>query len=183
VSISSMMDVAYQRRADVPPLNRGLTTLSETAQATGERPETQSTATTALKNMMTYIPGEILTTYVAVVAVIHPTTAGVTAEAPIADWVVFIVFLVLTPVVSWLLYAAKCVSGGKPLPSSPAEWPLWEMSAATVAFLVWAATLPETPLGAFPWYTSGLAAIILLIVSMILGLIAPLFTQRPLPSG
>ncbi|QIN83743.1 hypothetical protein GBA63_14700 [Rubrobacter tropicus] len=177
MSISSMMDVAYQRRQDVEPRGRGISSLGE---ATGENPETKSPVTTALEAIVTYIPTEIVATYVAVVAVIHPTIAGTTTEAPVADWIVFLAFLVLTPITAWLVYAAKCLNAGKQLPTG-AALPLWEMSAATVAFVVWAATLPETPLGGFPWYTSGLAAILLLIVSMVLGLIAPLFTQRPLP--
>lgn len=182
MSISTLMDAAYQRRADVEPVNRGLGTSAEIAQATGEKPETQSTATTALKNIMAYIPAEILTTYVAVIAVIHPTTGGVTAESALADWIAFVVFLVLTPIVSWLIYAAKCLNASKSLPAAVAQWPIWEMSAATIAYLIWAITLPETPFGTFSWYSSGLAAILLLIVSLILGLLAPLFTRRPLVS-
>jgi len=176
-----MMDAAYQRRQDVPPVNRGLQTVGETAQATGEKPETQSPATAALESIMTYIPGEILTTYVAVVAVIHPTIGGQTQGSIVVDWVMFFV-LILTPIVSWLIYAAKCMNAGKPMPAAVAQWPVWEMSAATIAYVIWAATLPATPFGEFSWYTSGLAAIILLIVSMVLGLIAPLFTRRPLAS-
>ncbi len=182
MSVSSMMDVAYQQRQEVQPTGRGPRTLGETAQVTGENSETQSPVTAALESIMTYIPSEILVTYVAVVAVIHPTVAGETTNSAAADWIVFLVFLILSPVVSWLIYAAKCVNAGKALPGAVAQWPLWEMSAATIAYVIWAATLPETPFGGFSWYSPGLAAIVLLITSMLLGLIAPLIVRKPLPS-
>jgi hypothetical protein len=180
VSISSMMDVAYRRRVDVQLGDRSLQTLDEAARAAGERPETQNPVTAALENIMTYIPGEILVTYVAVVAVIHPTAGGEAPESVVADWVAFLAFFILTPAVAWLIYAVKCLNAGKPLPTPMIQWPVWEMSAATIAYVVWAVTLPENPFSEFSWYSSGLAAIVLLIVSMLLGLMAPLFTRRPL---
>ena len=114
---------------------------------------------------MTYIPAEVLTTYVAVVAVLYPVTDDATAGTPTAAWVAFFVFLVLTPIVSWVIYAVKVANAKKPLPISIAKWPMWEMIAATIAYAIWAVALPNNPFSGLPWYSSGLAGIILLIRS------------------
>jgi hypothetical protein len=174
-----MMDVAWERRVAA----RGPSSQGEVAQAAGEKPETQSAITSALKNIMTYIPGEIVTTYVAVVAVLPPVTDGASTGASITPWVVFFVFLALTPIVSWLIYAAKAINAGDPPPWSIAKWPKWEMTAATVAYVIWAAALPDNPFNGFAWYSAGVSGIILLVCSMMLGLIAPIFTRTGLPAS
>src|SRR5215203_4035698 len=176
MSISSMMDVAWERHVR----ERGPRSQREIAQATGEKPEAQSAITSALETIMTYIPGEIVTTYVAVVAVLPPVTDGVSTGASVTAWVVFFVFLALTPIVSWLIYAAKAVNANEPPPWAIANWPKWEMTAATVAYVIWAAALPDNPFNGFAWYSAGVAGIILLVCSMMLGLIAPIFTQTSL---
>ncbi len=47
---------------------------------------------------------------------------------------IFVVFLVLTLIVVWLVYAGKVVSANEPMPLPPRRWPKWEMFAATVAY-------------------------------------------------
>jgi hypothetical protein len=185
VSISSMMDAAYQRRSGVQtatvPADRGPETLAEIGQSTGESQATQSPLTSALESIMAYIPSEVVTTYVAVVAVLYPATDGAPAVASaVTGWVPFGVFLVLTPIVSWLIYAAKVANASEPLPIPVAKWPKWEMTVATVAFAIWAAALPNSPFNEFTWYSAGVAGIILLISSMMIGLMAPIFTRNKL---
>jgi hypothetical protein len=65
----------------------------------------------------------------------------------------------------------------------PATWPVWEMSAATIAYIAWAFALPNTPFAQFSdWYSPGLAGFLVLVISWGLGALAPLM-QRPLPTG
>ncbi|MFC5478493.1 hypothetical protein [Massilia suwonensis] len=90
----------------------------------------------------------------------------------------FIGFLIATPVIFWLVYAAKLKSRGKKLPLNPATWPVWEMIAATIAFAVWAFALPGSPVHP-AWYTSAISSLAVLVVSTLLGLLAPFF-QRPI---
>ena len=122
-----------------------------------------------------YIPTEIVAVYVPAVAAI--TTPGV----PIGDgqWVLLIVVLALTPITTWAVFAAKRRNAGAPLPVAPSTWPWPEMLIASVAFLLWAFTLPRTPFEQFDWYRPGLAAVLLLVGTLVLGLLVPLL--RPLP--
>lgn len=182
MSIVSMANVAYVRRADVnvpnvAPINMAPKTLDQIELATAGTPESRNALTTALKLIVTYIPTEVLTLYVAVLAAIQLPNR--TSYRPL--WMAFYGFLIATPLIVWLVYAANVISGGKKLPMAPRTWPLWEMFAATVAFVTWAFALPDSPFKYFSdWYTPALAGVIVLVISTLLGLLAPLF-QRPIP--
>ena len=190
-----MTNAAIARRPDFHPLNKvpqGLEGIAQTAEAppalapapaaggaaASPPPSPPSNnATNALQVIATFIPIEVLTLYVAAVAALHKES-----EVTKAEWIAFWVFLILTPTIVWVVYAAKVKSAGKPLPAKPTRWPLWEMSAATIAYVVWAYALPGSPFSQFEksgFYSSALAGLFVLGVSTILGLVAPLF-QRPL---
>lgn len=184
MSIVSMSSVAFARRADVDipnvaSANAAPNSLRSIELATAGTPNSQNAVTTALKVIVTYIPTEVLTLYVAVLAAIQLPNR--TSYRPL--WAAFFCFLAATPVIVWLLYAANVLTAGKGLPLSPRTWPLWEMSAATIAYTAWAFALPESPFKYefSDWYTPALAGVIVLITSTVLGLVAPLF-QRPIPS-
>ncbi len=154
-------------------------TPSSAPAAGGAQPVTPPSAettnvNTALHLLFGYIPTEALTLYVAVLAALHES-------APIsnAQRAVFWAFLVATPLVVWLVYAAKVKAARKTLPLHPSQWPVWEMLAATVAYFAWAFAMPNNPFAAYTWYSSGLAGIAVLLASTLLGLLAPLF-QRPI---
>ena len=171
MSITSMTNVAFQRRTDTP----GAPPLTSTAiaAATASKPESESAVTTSMKVIATYIPTEVLTLYLAVVAA---TTGGDTG------WIAFGIFLVLTPTVVWLVYATRVKTSERRLPLNPSQWPMWEMFAATVAYAAWAFALPATPFASFPWYSASIAGIAVLATSMLLGLLAPLL-MRPIQAG
>lgn len=180
MSIASMASVAFVRRADVhvpnvAPANAAPETLDDIEAATVSTPDSQTAMTTALKVIVTYIPTEVLTLYVAILAAIQ--TPNKTSDRPL--WTAFYAFLAATPLVVWLVFAAKVRAAGKDFPLAPRTWPMWEMSAATIAYAAWAFALPESPFKSYAWYTPALAGVLVLIVSTILGLLAPLF-QRPL---
>ena len=96
-----------------------------------------------------------------------------------ADWIAFWSFLVATPIVVWLVYAAKVKAAGKALPLEFAAWPVWEMFAGTVAYCAWAFALPNAPFSEYPWYSSALSGVAVLVGSTVLGLLSPFF-QNPL---
>jgi hypothetical protein len=135
----------------------------------------------AADSIVTYIPTEIVTVYVAAVAAIH--TAG--SKPGTGQWVLLGVLLVLTPITTWAIFAAKIHGLGESMPVTPTSWPWLHMIIASVAFLLWSFTLPNTPFEQLRWYTPGLAAVVLLVGTMVLGLAAPFFrpstsTRRPL---
>ncbi len=175
MSVSSMTNVAYKRRKDVPPVNSMPRSAGAVAEATGDAPDTQSTFTSALTALMAYIPTEILTAYVAVLAGLQ--VANQQTQAPPGAWVWFWISLALTPAMVWAIYAGKCRSAGKALPTNPGKWPMWEMFAATVAFLVWAFALPNTGFADLEWYKPGLATAAVLLVTLVLAAIAPIVQQ------
>lgn len=133
-----------------------------------------TTVNTTLNLLFGYIPTEVLTLYVAVLA--STQQKGMITWA---GWAAFWCFLVATPVVVWLIYGAKIKAAQKAIPIHPRAWPVWEMFAATVAFCAWAFALPNAPFTGYIWYSSALAGVAVLVASTLLGLLAPLF-QRPL---
>ncbi len=178
MSVSSMANLAFARRADSGS-GKGLTTRGAVAAAKEGAPGAVSSAVSAIA---AYIPTEIVTVYIAVLA-----TLGVTREGAAASGVVtttpilaYAVFVVLTPIVVWGLYASRAVAAGKELPLSIAAWPKWEMVAATLAFASWSAALPSSPLERYDWFTAGLAGVVALVLSMLIGLFAPIFSSSEL---
>jgi hypothetical protein len=195
MSISSLANAAAARRSDFAPLGGIPQGLAEIASASGTAPAPAPHAAsppppggppapsanqgangvnTALNVLFGYIPTEVLTLYVAFIAAIQKPD-----KVSRAQWVVFWSFLAFTPIVVWMVYAAKVKVARGALPIAFRAWPVWEMLAATIAYVVWAFALPQTPFVQYLWYSSALAGIAVLVTSTVLGLLAPLF-QRPL---
>ena len=175
MSIHSMTNAALARRTDFPPFDDVPHDTREIADAASGTSTPQSPVTVALAVIVTYIPTEVLTLYVAVLAAIQtPTSPSLSGM-----WVTFWAFLVATPVTVWLVYAAKIRSGNKPLPLPPSQWPLWEMSAGTISYIAWAISLPNAPFLGYLGLPTTLAAVIVLVTAAVLALLAPIF-QRPI---
>lgn len=175
MSINSMTNVAMTRRTDYAEPDAVAATRREIAKAAEGAAAPQSPVTAALAVIVTYIPTEVLTLYVAVLAAIKKpndtSSSGV--------YTVFWAFLFATPIIVWLVYAAKIRSDNKPLPKAFREWPKWEMVAATVSYVAWAVSFPDAPFLANIGLPTTLAAVIVLVTAAILGLLAPVF-QRPI---
>ncbi len=188
MSINAMTNAAVARRPDFEPAGPPPQTLAEIARAAGTGPTPTPTAgqkptpvtgtlDTALQTVTTFIPTEVLTLYVSAVAALGSLHTAEHHDAGL--WIAFYTFLVATPFLVWVAFATKLKTADKPIPITPAKWPMWEMTAATLAFAAWAFALPNTPFAQFNWYSSGIAGFLILIVSGGLGAIAPLM-QRPL---
>ncbi len=153
-----------------------LPTQATTASATSTTPQG-----TALDAVVAYIPTEIVATYVAILA----TFSLSTPSGSLSRWVVFWVFLALTPLTTWVMFAtnykaqfyATYQKNPSRLPWKPREWPWWEFFSATLAFAVWSYALPKSPFARFSWYQPAVGTAGILFVSFILGLLAPLIRQ------
>lgn len=199
MSINSMANAATARRADIRTGSRAPRSYSEIAAAAAAPPPPPrdpvvaaaqglegvgtegdpvvpppaapaNQVDTALNLLFGYIPTEVVTLYVAVLAAI-----GKEGEVTRGEWISFVGFLVACPGVVWLTFAAKLKGLQKPLPFRFSEWPAWEMSVATISFATWAFALPQSPFSACKWYSSSLSGVAVLIVSTFLGLMAPFF--------
>jgi hypothetical protein len=181
MSLSTLANAAIARRADFaarPAAGDAAPGYREITAAVDNKAAPDNVVTAALRVITGYIPTEVLTLYVSAVAAFQPDGAnGVAAHAP--AWL-FFVFLALTPLTTWTLFATKLKAGGRPMPVPPPQWPLWEMSAATLAFAVWAIAMPQSVFAGQGWYRAPVAGTVLVTTTM-LGLAAPLF-QRPLPA-
>ena len=186
MSINSLANSATARRPDYRPLGAVPSNATEIAAAAytlpppgapaalnGKAALTPGRLDTAYNVLFGYIPTEVLTLYIAVLAAMEGD------KFVDIRWTVFLIFLCGTPIVLWLIYAAKLKTAGKALPLKPRTWPIFEMFAATVAFCAWAFALPGSPFATYSWYSPALSSLAVLLVSTILGLLAPLL-QRPL---
>jgi len=169
MSLVTMTDLAI--RAREPGVTRPRAASAEIVGSDGSQSDAASAVHQTVGLIVAYIPSEILVTYVALVAAIQSArSVGHTGE-----WIAFWLFLVLSPSVCWVLYATKLRHGGSALPLHPKVWPHWPMVAATIAYAVWAYTLPATPFASFSWYQPAVGTVALLLVTMLLGLLAPMF--------
>jgi hypothetical protein len=138
-----------------------------------------SAALAALKSIVDYIPTEIVTIYVAVGAALSDAAT----PSRTGQWVAFWVFLGVTPLALWALFAARLRAANTSPLLDPMRWPWPELVVATVAYVLWAFTLPATPFADFSWYKPGLGTAVLLVGTLILGLGAPLFTRTAVPAS
>lgn len=184
MSLSSLANAAIARRTDFPPVGKAPRKYAEIAWAASNPPlhaiapadpaadaPTAAPVDTTMNVLTGYIPTEILTCYVAFVAALHSSAKPMMD----AEWIAFWCFLVVTPVVFWLVYAAKVKGADKALPLSFSSLPLWEMVASTIAFAAWAFALPNSPFARLDWYSSAIAGLVILLASTVLGLLAPIF--------
>lgn len=171
-----MTNVAFNRRDDQNEVIRGAPdSVADIARSTGENSRASTPATSTLSSIAAYIPTEILTVYVAVVAALGSGDRTV-------QWVAFWFFLIVTPIVVWLTYAGKVRQATGTVPGAIREWPKWEMVAATIAYLAWAFALPETPFAELSFYSAAIAAVVVLVVTTAIGLVAPV-VQGPLATS
>ena len=131
-----------------------------------------------LNALVKYIPTEIVTLYVAA----SSTTQSLRTAMPFIDArLLYWGFTALTPVMLVLMLASKRATDGLSVFPKGREMPWWKLTAATVAFMVWALAVPGNP------YVAGDGAPIVasfgaIIISTLLSLLEPIF-ERPLPTG
>jgi uncharacterized membrane-anchored protein len=124
--------------------------------------------------LVSAIPTEMVTGYLAAVAAVVATTSDQNPKLGLR-WLLLAGFAVLTPVAVWSLWSAK-LRPDDPLRKRRA--PFLEMVTATLAFLVWAFALPDSPITLWSAYDVSISPVIVIVGAILLTLIAPLL-QRP----
>ena len=178
MSISSMTNVAFSRRVDVETPEPVPTSNSSIVAAAGGTIQTQQGVGGALQVIMTYLPTEIVALYTSVSTAIDREGNASTAFS--AHWLAFYICLLMTPATVWLMYAGRVRLADRPLPLSWRRWPIWEMTASTLAFAAWAYSMPGSPFEGLPgFYSRGVAAVVLPTTATFIALLAPIL-QKPL---
>lgn len=139
----------------------------------------QQTAT-ALTKIARFIPTETITIYLgAVSAAAAMTGEGANPGKLLAtmlnqETVYWITAFVITPAIFMLIWAIERTKSKKPFWS---EFPYWKLSAAIIAFLIWALAVPGSPYAESPVAKVAIAFAAIL-VSIILDLIDQLYEAR-----
>lgn len=121
----------------------------------------------AIESIGTYIPTEVMATYLAILAAI-PSTGGHPYQ-----WLMFWAFLAATPFVVWLSASAASPGRGLSLPITPVRhWPWWSMFAATLAFAVFAIGLPGSVVNDVDWYEPWMSTVAIILSAFVLSQMA-----------
>jgi hypothetical protein len=189
VSSYSMASAALARRPDVGTTSRPPRTRGDVVDASKGATTEDSTLASAVKLLTTYIPTDVLSLYIAGYGVALAIQAEWERTRPndggpllSFEWWNFWLFLVLTPVITWVVFATKLKADGKSLPLAFRCWPLWEMIAGAIAYTAWTIAIPESPFDGYFWHIDAATGFVAVFISFMLGLFAPLF-QRQLPTA
>jgi len=167
-----MANIALDR--NMPSVAAGYRGVERTAlQARGDEAQTGTVGTSAMTAITAYIPTEILTIYIAGVGIFSIESGKVAA------WVFFIACVIATPAINFAVFEAKRRAAKLPRPTSAQGWPIWESTAATIAFVFYAAAIKQGSFSDAEWYSVEMAGFLVIIVTAALGLGSSFFGPGP----
>jgi hypothetical protein len=106
-----------------------------------------SVGASALSQLIKYVPTETITLYLAVEAALGPITAPKGKPVYDADFRARWIWLAILAAATGLLAIGLIYRSQKQLdPNGSFKWPIIEPVASVAAFMVWALSLPTTPL-------------------------------------
>lgn len=155
----------------------------EAAQAAGvdaaKAAEGTSVGASALSQLIKYVPTETITLYLAVAAALGPVTAPKGEPVYDADFRARWIWLAILAVATGLLAIGLIYRSQKQLdPSGRFKWPVIEPVASVAAFLVWALSLPTTPLLSLRGYNADVwGPIVLLAGTSVIATVAYVLGQ------
>jgi hypothetical protein len=136
----------------------------------------QTAVSQALERVASFVPTEVLTLYLALLALFDTTQKGL-------QWVLTVVCLVLTPLAVLVaqierkraVNRARNRAGKPPLSKKPAPWP---MIAAPLSFALWVSVLPSSVVASLSFYDRRGALAVLLLGEFALGITDRLLKAR-----
>ena len=144
----------------------------------GDTPSTPSGVPSNVVNqLVVYVPTEIITLWVAVIAVLNDPKAPEGKAICHADWSTHWVLAGGIAVVATLLTLGFAYRKFADTDGVDFKWPLFGMMAAPLAFLAWAVALPEGPMRSACWYTEEAGGVILTIATIGIASAAYIFGQ------
>lgn len=154
-------------RLEIPPIEG-----SRLERTSGEG----GAASAALERLAAFVPTEVLTLYVAVLA-------AADTSADLLRWVITGVCMLLAPLAVLIAHRERSNATNEALrkmnrpPLNPAT-PKWPMAASFVSFALWVLVLPGTVAASLDFYNSRLALVVLLFGEFGIGLLDRLLRSR-----
>ena len=136
-----------------------------------------------IKAVAKYIPTEVVSIYVAVLALYDPIKrasddAGAQLPMHLSDfgsrWVLFIAMLVATPLVTGLIFAYRAQTGAAGPDTFHWDKALYASIIGVVGLTVWVSALPDSPGWDFSWWKPGISPVLLLVFTLFTPMIAKL---------
>src|SRR5262249_36436519 len=121
----------------------------------------------ALRKVATYIPAEVVATYIPLVSLLRELNDH------LWQWAAFWIFLVATPFTVWVTFAVKVKQRkrrGQLKKEPPQPW--WPIGAATISFTAWAIALPGSVMNDLAWFRPSMGAVAILIAAFVVGLLS-----------
>jgi hypothetical protein len=130
-----------------------------------------------VNQLVAYIPTEIITVWVALIAVLNDPKPPVGKTICHADWSTQWKLAIASAVLASLLAIGFAYRKFKDTPGVTFKFPLFAAAAAPAAFLAWAVALPEGPLRSACWYSDQAGAFIVTITTVAIASLAYIFGQ------
>ena len=173
-----MTDDALRQSGEFTVAAQNLPSGADNAQLIEKGKVAEATAsdqvTNALSMLIKFIPTEVITLYIATLAVLPLLQAQ---WSFISRYNVYVLYIVLAPVLLVAIYMGKRKTAGglSLLPTTLKEWPIWKMIASAIAFSVWALAVPEN--GLLEGDLGGaIGAFLAVFISTLLSIADPLLT-------
>lgn len=130
-----------------------------------------------VNQLVVYIPTEVITLWVALIAVLNDPKPPTGKTICHADWSTHWTLAALAAVLSALLTLGFAYRKFADTPGVEFKLPLFGMLAAPAAFLAWAVALPEGPLRSACWYSEEAGAFIVTFATVGIATLAYMLGQ------
>ena len=128
--------------------------------------EVKGVPANVVNQLVAFIPTEIITLWVALIAVLNDPKAPTGKKLCHADWSTHWYCAIGFAVLASLLVLGLAYRKFKDTEGIDFKWPVFQMLAAPIAFMAWAISLPEGPLRSACWYSEEAGAFIVTVATV-----------------
>jgi hypothetical protein len=133
--------------------------------------------TNVINQIVAFIPTEIITLWVALIALLSDPKPPSGKASCQADWSTHWLLAGTFAVLAMLLTLGLSYRKFKDTDGIDFKWPLFGLLATPAAFLAWAVSLPEGPLRSACWYTNEAGAFVVLAATIGITTLGYIFGQ------
>lgn len=154
--------VALERRKAVAPAGAG----AAAAAAAPPADAPVGVPTNVVNQLVAFIPTEVITIWVALLAVLNDPKPPPGKDICQADWSTHWILAIVVALLGSLLTLGLAYRKFADTPDVAFKWPIFQMIAAPVAFMAWAIALPESPLQSACWYTPAAGSFVVMFATV-----------------